>query len=156
MPCRDKKTTPALRATPPPEGNLVRFYSCHCERSAAIHKTTPRPAGTPLARGEQKKTSAPVARNIALCSLHSALSKKTRPGRVFFKMGCRFARLHVTCADAWFHHRLILHAQNPVTPPIKMGCRHRCRQRKSLRVGPGPPLGHHPLPGNPGSWHQTG
>ena len=39
------------------------------------------------------------------------------------KMGCRFARLHGTCAGAWFHHRLILHTQNPVTPPIKMGCR---------------------------------
>ena len=26
--------------TPPPEGNLDRFYSCHCERSEAIHKPT--------------------------------------------------------------------------------------------------------------------
>ena len=79
LPRRDRSTTPPPCGHPDPgpaellnsvggslaKGNLIESTSCHCERSAAIHETTPRPAGTPLARGElgprQKKTSAPPA-----------------------------------------------------------------------------------------------
>ena len=54
---------------------MIGLNTCHCERNEAIHKTTPRPAGTPLARGElsPRKISAPTAHSIALCSLLFAL-----------------------------------------------------------------------------------
>ncbi len=39
-----------LRTTSLPQPSRTARF--HCERSAAIHKPTPRPAGTPLARGE--------------------------------------------------------------------------------------------------------
>ena len=66
----DNTTTPSTTWTPrsgprgiakfrgwfPGEGEfytvMIEPTSCHCERSETIHKTTPRPAGTPLARGE--------------------------------------------------------------------------------------------------------